>query len=220
MPLLLEWLLHQNTRMHNSRYLLPAPRAWQDTTIHESHPVSRYIRTVIERVNFRQLVGINLAGMAFFAAVVLPQADELASNLEISQSTPSTIIEVVPTQSRYQWPMVRFGLSQRFSLGHPAIDLTASKGTAVFPITDGWVAWINGSSYGYGKHVLVEHDDGVKSLYAHLSYINVQPGETLDKETQIGEVGDTGWATGDHLHLEVYQNGVPVNPLTVLPEIK
>jgi murein DD-endopeptidase MepM/ murein hydrolase activator NlpD len=196
--------------MENIQYLLPAP----------SNPISLQIRKVIERLDFRQFIGVNLASAAFFAAIVLPQADELTSALEVSQSTPSTVIDVVPTQARFQWPMVRFGLSQRFSLGHPGIDLTAPLGSAVFPVSEGWVSWTSDSNYGFGNHVLVEHDDGVKSLYAHLSYVGVAPGETLDKETQIGEVGNTGWATGDHLHLEVYQNGTPTNPLSVLPSLK
>jgi murein DD-endopeptidase MepM/ murein hydrolase activator NlpD len=205
--------------MENIRYLLPAPRARRDIE-HPSNPISLRIRTVIERLNFRQFIGVNLAGVAFFAAVVLPQADELSGAFEVAQSVPSSVVEVVPTEARFQWPMVRFGLSQRFSLGHPGIDLTAPLGSAVFPISDGWVSWTSESKFGYGNHVLVEHGDGVKSLYAHLSYTNVTPGETLNKETQIGEVGSTGWATGDHLHLEVYENGIPANPLNVLPELK
>jgi len=185
-----------------------------------SNRISLWLRKYIERLKLPQVVGINLAGVAFFAGVVMPQVSDITSSLELQKDTQETIVDVVPTQSTYQWPMSHFGLSQRFSMGHPGIDLTAPLGTALFPVSNGWVAWVNTSYLGYGKHLFIEHDGGVKSLYAHLSYVNVRPGETVTKETQIGEIGATGWATGYHVHLEIYQDGVPINPLEVLPEIK
>lgn len=63
-----------------------------------------------------------------------------------------------------------------------------------------------------------EHADGLASLYAHLSEINVKEGDRVDTRTVIGKMGRTGNATGDHLHLEVYKNGRPVNPISILPK--
>src|SRR5574341_846768 len=182
--------------------------------------VSLLLRRTIEKLPFKQLVGANLAGLAFVAAVVAPGVSDVASNLEVMTETETTVVAVTPTQSRFHWPVTNFGLSQRFSLGHPGVDLTAPRGTPIYAVADGWVAWVTNSLWGYGKHLLVQHADGIQSLYAHLASINVGQGDTVTKDTKLGEVGSSGWSTGNHLHLEIYQDGTPVNPLEVLPEIK
>ena len=181
--------------------------------------VSLWLRKIIEKLPFKQLLGVNLAGLAFVAAVVVPQATDIANNWEILSETETTVVAVTPTASRFRWPLTSFGLSQRFHLGHPGVDLTSPNGTPVFPVADGWVAWVTSSLWGYGKHLLVQHDKGIQSLYAHLSAINVKQGDTVTKDTQLGAVGSTGWSTGNHLHLEIYQDGNPVNPLDALPTI-
>lgn len=167
----------------------------------------------------RQILGVNLASLAFVAAVVVPQVNAITSELEVMRETVETIVDVVPTTARFQWPLTRFGLTSRFTFGHPGIDLTAPKGTPVKPTAEGKVLWVQNYPFGYGKHLLVEHDKGAQSLYAHLSKVDVKGGQTVDKNTVMGEVGSTGWSTGNHLHLEIYQDGTPVNPLEVLPTI-
>ena len=184
-----------------------------------SNRLSLVIRKKLERLPVKQLIGINLAGFAFFSAVILPQAGELASNLEVALATGETIVQVAPMDSYFQWPLSHFGLTTRFSLGHPGVDLTAPVGTPVFPIAGGVVSGTGNIAWGYGKHVLVKHERGVSSLYAHLNQIEVQTGQEVSKATLIGEIGATGWSTGYHLHLETYQDGVPVNPLEILPAI-
>lgn len=185
-----------------------------------SNRVSRWLRKHIESAPIRQIIGLNLAGLSFVAAIIVPQVDAITSELEVMRETVETIVEVVPTMERFQWPLTRFGLTTRFSLGHPGIDLTAPKGTPVKPAAEGKVLWIQSSSLGYGKHLFVEHDKGAQSLYAHLSTVNVKEGQAIDKNTVVGEVGSTGWSTGSHLHLEIYQDGTPINPLEVLPSIQ
>jgi murein DD-endopeptidase MepM/ murein hydrolase activator NlpD len=184
-----------------------------------SNRVSLALRRRIKKLSVRQALGVPLAGVAFFAAVIVPGATDFASNLEVLKETQVTVVEVVPTQAKLQWPMSKFGLSQRFHAGHPGIDLTAPLGTSIFPIAEGVVEWANTDLWGYGKHVLIAHADNIKSLYAHLSYINVKVGDTITRDTQVGEVGSSGWATGNHLHLEIYQDATPVNPLEVLPAL-
>lgn len=164
------------------------------------------------------MVGVQLAGAAFFSAVILPQANAILSNLELNASQ-QIVIEANISESIFRWPLTRFGLSQLYSTYHAGLDLTDPKGTPIYPITDGWIAWTNNSSFGYGKHVLVEHNNGITSLYAHLSKVNVKAGDTVTKEQSLGEVGATGWATGNHLHLEIYQDNKPINPIEVLPAI-
>lgn len=184
-----------------------------------SNPISLRLRRKLERINILQIIGVHLTGLAFFSAVIIPKADEIATTLEVTLATAETVIDTAPTDSSFQWPLSKFGLTSGFSLGHPAIDLTAPLGTAIFPIAKGVVAWVQNLSWGYGKHVLIEHERGIKSLYAHLSKIAVSPGQEVSKATSLGAVGNTGWSTGNHLHLEIYQNDIPINPIEVLPAI-
>ena len=65
----------------------------------------------------------------------------------------------------------------------------------------------------YGNCVIIDHGMGVQSLYAHLSSIGVQAGQSVEKEQQIGRSGMTGLAGGDHLHFTMLVNGQPVNPV-------
>ncbi len=181
--------------------------------------VSFWLCQWIEQLPLKRLVGINLAGLSFAAAVIVPQVSNIATQLKVEEATVYTVVDVVPTESKLRWPLRNFGLSQRFSISHPGLDLTAPYGTNIYPVSEGWVAWTNAIPVGFGKHLLVEHDNGLQSLYAHLSQISVTPGQTVTRATSIGKIGASGWATGQHLHLEIYQNGTPVNPLEVLPEI-
>jgi murein DD-endopeptidase MepM/ murein hydrolase activator NlpD len=65
----------------------------------------------------------------------------------------------------------------------------------------------------YGNCVIVDHGLGVQTLYAHLSTMNVKPGDTVTKGHELGRTGSTGLAGGDHLHFTVLLQGTPVNPV-------
>ncbi|MBZ0258829.1 peptidoglycan DD-metalloendopeptidase family protein [bacterium] len=100
---------------------------------------------------------------------------------------------------------------------HNGIDIGVSDGTPIKPIEAGTVVF-SGEKSGYGNVVDVAHDDGLVSRYAHLSERLVQAGDQIGEGQLVGLSGHTGNATGPHLHLEVMQNGKPVNPLNFLPE--
>lgn len=193
--------------------------SWLTRHYHGSNIISFILRKKLERFHVRQILGLNLASFAFVAAIIVPQVDAITSELEVMRETVETIVEVIPTIARFQWPLTRFGLTSRFSPGHPGLDMTDPKGTPVKPIAEGKVITVEAYPFGYGKHMLIEHDKGARSLYAHLSKVEVKEGQTVDKNTVLGEVGSTGWSTGNHLHLEIYQDGTPVNPLDALPTI-
>ncbi|MDZ7374875.1 MAG: M23 family metallopeptidase [candidate division KSB1 bacterium] len=99
---------------------------------------------------------------------------------------------------------------------HDGVDLAAPQGTQVFAAADGVVESVaarSSLSPGYGREVIINHGFGFKTRYAHLSRVLVQPGQKVSRWDVIGLVGQTGRATGPHLHYEVLVNGLPVNPL-------
>jgi murein DD-endopeptidase MepM/ murein hydrolase activator NlpD len=75
-------------------------------------------------------------------------------------------------------------------------------------------AW---DDYGYGYHVIIQHDDGSQTQYAHLSDIWVGQGQYVSQGEAVGGVGSTGYSTGTHLMFNMYIGGAPVNPLDYLP---
>lgn len=96
---------------------------------------------------------------------------------------------------------------------HKGIDFTAPKGTDIQATGNGKVVSINKVGSGYGKHVMIDHGYGYKTLYAHMHTIEIKEGEIVKKGQTIGKVGNTGSSTGDHLHYEVWLNGVAINPI-------
>ena len=101
---------------------------------------------------------------------------------------------------------------------HRGIDYAAPTGTKVRTIGDGVVEFA-GVQRGYGKVVIVKHDRERSTLYAHLSKFapKINEGAKLSQGDVIGHVGQTGWATGPHLHFEFLVNGEPNDPAAVLP---
>ncbi|MFB9324274.1 M23 family metallopeptidase, partial [Cryptosporangium minutisporangium] len=74
--------------------------------------------------------------------------------------------------------------------------------------------WQNPSNHsvGFGQRIYIDHGNGLITVYAHLSDISVKPGQTVSQGQQIGLCGTTGSSTGEHLHLELHQNGRKLNP--------
>ncbi|MCB1171641.1 MAG: M23 family metallopeptidase, partial [Leptospiraceae bacterium] len=79
---------------------------------------------------------------------------------------------------------------------------SARKGVVTYA---GWMG-------SYGRAIIIKHDNGLKTLYAHLSRINVRVGQSVNGGQKIGVSGSTGMSTGPHLHFEVIRNGKPVDP--------
>ncbi len=100
---------------------------------------------------------------------------------------------------------------------HNGVDLAASAGSAVFPAKAGSVV-SSGWEGGYGRMVVIRHDDGLETRYAHLSKSLVKAGDTVEAGQPIAEVGSTGRSTGPHLHFEVRRNGRAIDPNPYIPE--
>lgn len=117
----------------------------------------------------------------------------------------------------FLWP-TSGSITQKYWSGHAAIDIGSWTGAPVKAADGGYVVEAGrGWSSGYGNHVVIDHGNGFRTLYAHLNSIFVSPGESVSKGTQIGTVGNTGNSTGPHLHFEVLYQGVRRNPYSYLP---
>ncbi|MEK7577336.1 MAG: M23 family metallopeptidase [Patescibacteria group bacterium] len=193
---------------------------WLLTSRYGSNNISRYIRRILEKISIRELIGVNLASLSFVMVFIVPQTQQATAAMRVYFDTQKTTIHGVVVDSQFRWPLPTFGISQTFHGGHLGLDLQADYGTPVYPVHEGTVAWTSILSLGYGKHILIKNTNEITSLYGHLSKINVKEGDVVTKTTKIGEVGSTGWSTGNHVHLEIHQNDIPVNPMEILPELK
>jgi hypothetical protein len=131
-----------------------------------------------------------------------------------------------PTAStgRYIWPTKGiissyFGRRTGFgSSNHQGIDIANKRGTDIVAADGGLVVRAGWGGSGYGKLVIIEHDNGDHTYYAHCSNIIVSAGERVKQGQVIATMGATGVANGSHCHFEIRVNNKPVNPITLLPE--
>lgn len=124
----------------------------------------------------------------------------------------------VVTGEGFTWP-VHGTFNQGYAWYHPGIDIGSPVGTAVVAAHSGTVSEVfpSGWNWGYGTHVVIHGDNGYSTLYAHMSGINVSPGQrVVAGSTVVGWVGMTGRTTGPHLHFEIRSGGGNVNPLSFL----
>jgi murein DD-endopeptidase MepM/ murein hydrolase activator NlpD len=97
---------------------------------------------------------------------------------------------------------------------HKGVDFKAPEGTPVVATADGVVVKtkFTEAGFGYGKHIVIQHDDHYQTLYAQLSEMDVKEGDVVKKGQVIGKVGSSGQSTAPHLHYEVLKDGTPQNP--------
>ncbi|MGB9736416.1 MAG: M23 family metallopeptidase [bacterium] len=98
---------------------------------------------------------------------------------------------------------------------HEGVDIATQLGNPIKAPANGIVSYA-GWETGYGNTIIIDHGYGVTTLYGHLSKIDVKVGEMVKRGQVIGDIGDTGFSTGPHLHYQVMVNGVPVNPMRYL----
>ncbi|WP_291066435.1 M23 family metallopeptidase [Hydrogenophaga sp.] len=123
--------------------------------------------------------------------------------------------------SPLQFTRVSSGFGMRFHpvhgvrRAHLGVDFAAPTGTPVRTVSDGVVQFV-GFQRGFGNVVFVQHEDDIVTVYAHLSRMDVRRGQRLSRGENLGAVGCTGTCTGPHLHFEIHENGVPLDPLLAL----
>lgn len=141
-------------------------------------------------------------------------------------------INVVPSAAGYISPLsgktkanitTAYGGAGGYS-GHTGADFACGAGTPVLAVKSGVVyksqaKMKNGKYVSYGEYIIIDHQDGTMTLYAHMlaGSRTVSPGQTVSQGQQIGQVGSTGNSTGNHLHFEVWVKGKHTNPAPFLP---
>jgi hypothetical protein len=121
----------------------------------------------------------------------------------------------------FVWPAVgrvseKFGPRPTDGCWHGGLDIATAKGTAVYAADSGLVTFA-GLRGSYGNLVIVDHLNGFETAYAHLDKISVSAGASVQKGDILGAVGKTGVALGPHLHFEIREKGVRVDPMLYLP---
>ncbi|AHM57474.1 peptidase M23B [Peptoclostridium acidaminophilum DSM 3953] len=113
---------------------------------------------------------------------------------------------ITPTRGRLTSPFGR-----RWGRMHTGIDIAGPIGTPIVAADGGKVTFA-GWKDGYGKIIIINHENGYQTYYGHCSSFSVKAGDRVYRGQNIGAVGNTGRSTGPHLHFEVRKNGTPVNP--------
>ncbi|MFO0598590.1 MAG: M23 family metallopeptidase [Myxococcaceae bacterium] len=141
-----------------------------------------------------------------------------ASAAPTTEKKPPKLVKVGKGSGVLEWPLrgvlyARFGKKGKDP--HDGIDLAAPAGQPVKTAASGSVLFA-GEQKGYGLIVIVEHDDGLITLYAHNRDLRVKTGQKVRAGQVVATVGDSGKTSGPHLHFEVRREGVPVDPLDFL----
>ena len=177
--------------------------------------VSRVFTHIFTHKHIKKILGGNIAA-AILLTNFMPVNAAFDGTVELN--SVGTEIVATKTEKGIQNPLDgTIKINQGYSFFHPGVDLEGVTGDPVKPIMAGKIEAIQYSKFSYGNAIIVNHGSGTSSLYAHLSKIEVTTGQEVAKTTEIGKVGSTGHSTGDHLHLEIHQDGHTINPLSVLP---
>lgn len=169
--------------------------------------------------------GTSVAELVSANKIENPNRLKVGARLTIlgTKSVPAAASVPQNLSSRYEgkwrWPIrgiitLRYGA--RGNDFHHGLDLAADLGEKIYPIKGGVIEFSGYLNRIYGRAVIVDHGDGVRSLYAHNSENLVEQGERINTSTPIAEIGSTGKSTGPHLHLEVYVDGDHIDPQRLL----
>jgi murein DD-endopeptidase MepM/ murein hydrolase activator NlpD len=150
------------------------------------------------------------------ATVSRPTAGHARSSSRSPRSGPSRY-----SGGRFAWPVAGGYISQYYHYGHPALDIAADYGTAIKAAAAGRVIFAGWKNNGGGYQVWISHGSGLFTTYNHMSSVAVSAGRGVGRGSFIGRMGASGWATGPHLHFEVWRGpiwsgGSRLNPLAFL----
>jgi len=149
----------------------------------------------------------------------LATIDSKTKSIQIHDPANGSVVKEI--NAAVSWPVtgvitLEFGESDLpYQPSHTGIDIANPHGQIGDPVTafmDGTVIYAGEIFWGYGKHIIIDHGNNITSLYGHLDKIYVYKGQKVKLGEVIGREGQTGWATGPHVHFEIDVYGIPVNP--------
>ena len=117
----------------------------------------------------------------------------------------------------FVWPVSGGRISQEYWYAHQAIDVAILDGSGTYASDSGTVTYASWSPYCFGNLIVINHGNGFETFYAHLSGINVVPGQIVYQGNLIGYTGNTGCSSGPHIHFEIRVNGNRDDPIWYLP---
>jgi len=153
----------------------------------------------------------------------LLDADQLSVGQRVFIPGAGSVITLpqVDLPGDWIWPVPQgrvisyYGASRK-THRHQGVDIAGRHGDPVLATRSGRVVYSGAEMRGYGKTVIIDHGDGLHSLYAHNSALLVRKGQRVNGGQKIARVGRSGNASAEHCHLEIRRNDVPVNPLQYL----
>lgn len=146
-----------------------------------------------------------------------PKRSSVTKASSISVSLPK---EVLLEKMSWMWPVqgeVARGFEQDATRRHDGIDIVAPRGSLIQAAADGKVIFSDWGPGGYGRIVILQHQVDIVTIYAHNHTNLVQAGQYVRQGDPIATVGQSGRATGNHLHFEVRYKAVPISPYKLLP---
>jgi murein DD-endopeptidase MepM/ murein hydrolase activator NlpD len=163
----------------------------------------------------RQITGIREAAAAGEAgrageASEAGVADQIAHASKSPARLLTDVTTSAPVSSKFGWRLDPLSGETRF---HQGVDIAVAYGHNVKAAADGIVSFA-GVQNGYGNTVVIDHDGGRQTRYAHLSQELVRAGDVVSEGQVLGKSGNSGRSTGPHLHFEMLMNGRPVDPVT------
>jgi murein DD-endopeptidase MepM/ murein hydrolase activator NlpD len=124
----------------------------------------------------------------------------------------------------YRWPLdagiISSAYGERWGKMHRGIDIAADAGEPVYAVASGKVIYAGDGLRGYGNVIILRHDNKVTSLYAHNSELRVKTGDEARQGDLIALLGNTGHSTGPHVHFELRDGDIAINPHDRLPNLK
>jgi len=171
------------------------------------------------------LAGPRSAPGSMPPTVPAPSAGALAPSSPAANLPPPALasIAVAPASGRFRWPIdgaaVGSPFGTRAGRQHEGIDLPAPIGTPVYAAADGQVVYAGSGIRGYGNMIVIQHEGDLLTVYAHNSQLLVARGDKVRVGQRIALSGQSGHATGPHLHFEVRSGQIPVDPVSYLSSL-
>jgi murein DD-endopeptidase MepM/ murein hydrolase activator NlpD len=167
---------------------------------------------------FNSFANDETFALAVGQTVIVPNGVMPSSSGSIA---PAIAVQITPNagtvvaSGQFVWP-TQGVITQGFYWYHPGIDIANNQMPNILAADSGRIIAIGWDATGYGNRIIIDHGNSLQTLYAHMSAFYVTLGQTVNRGDLIGRMGSTGHSTGPHLHFEVHQTGIHLNPFNYL----